>query len=48
MASVEAVWEFSSAKIELGYLENSQPTMKKFNLFSLSYEKPSKVGLDRI
>jgi hypothetical protein len=48
MASVEAVWEFASTKISLGYLEHSQPTMKQFNLFSLSYEKPSKVALDRI
>jgi hypothetical protein len=48
MASVEAVWEFASTKIQLGYLENSQSTMKQFNLFSLSYRKPTKVGLDRI
>jgi hypothetical protein len=48
MTSVDAVWEFASTKISLGYLEFSEPTMKQSNLFSLTYEKPSKVGLDRI
>jgi hypothetical protein len=49
MASFEALWKFPSTIIRLGYLEQLRPGMAQFNLFSLSYEKPSKnAGLDRI
>jgi len=49
MASFEAVWKFTSTIIRLGYLEQLRPEMARFNLFSLTYEKPSKdMRLDRI